>query len=162
MLQEDRIWWTKNGAGQPRMKNFDIDGLQVPSTLWSGREAGTNDDAKRHLAALFPDSHLLFDTPKPERLMRQIIHIATAPGDLVMDLFAGSGSTAAAAQKMGRRWVVSERLPETVDKVLVPRLAQVISGKDPGGVTPEEAWSGGGAFSVVRVPARIRNAAMTA
>ncbi|MGY1821623.1 site-specific DNA-methyltransferase [Geodermatophilus sp. SYSU D00079] len=155
MLEEDRIWWTKKGAGQPRMKNFAIDALQVPGTIWSGKDAGTNDDAKRHLAALFPEAAALFDTPKPERLLRRIIHVATKPGDLVMDLFAGSGSTASAAHKMGRRWVVAERLPETVARVLLPRLSRVVAGDDPGGISSEEEWQGGGAFASLRVPARI-------
>lgn len=155
MLAEDRIWWTKDGAGQPRIKNFDIDGLQVPSTIWSAQQAGTNDDAKRHLATLFPDAERLFDTPKPEQLLRRILQIASNPGELVVDLFAGSGSTATTAHKLGRRWIVSERLPSTVEEVLVPRLRRVIAGDDPGGITHDEAWSGGGAFDVVDVPARV-------
>lgn len=155
LLREDRIWWTKEGAGQPRMKNFDIDALQVPGTIWGGREVGTNDDAKRHLASMFPDTETLFDTPKPERLLQRIMHIATNPGDLVMDLFAGSGSTASAAHKMGRRWVVAERLPQTIEQVLIPRLAQVVSGRDTGGISPDTGWHGGGAFRVVRVPPRL-------
>lgn len=152
LVQEDRIWWTKDGAGQPRMKNFDIDALQVPGTIWTGQEVGTNDDAKRHLAALFPDAKVLFDTPKPERLLERILHIGTNPGDLVVDLFAGSGSTAATAHKMGRRWITAERLPQTVESVLVPRLAHTVAGTDPGGITKSAGWTGGGAFEVVSVP----------
>jgi adenine-specific DNA-methyltransferase len=155
LLREDRIWWTKEGAGQPRMKNFDIDALQVPGTIWGGREVGTNDDAKRHLASMFPDTETLFDTPKPEQLLQRIMHIATNPGDLVMDLFAGSGSTASTAHKMGRRWVVAERLPQTIEQVLIPRLTQVVSGRDMGGISPDTGWRGGGAFRVLRVPPRL-------
>ncbi|KRF44620.1 hypothetical protein ASH01_11550 [Terrabacter sp. Soil811] len=152
LLQEGRIWWTKGGAGQPRMKNFDIDALQVPGTIWGGRDVGTNDDAKRHLATLFPDASTLFDTPKPETLMARILHIGTNPGDLVVDLFAGSGSTAATAHKMGRRWITSERLKQTVETVLLPRLSHVVAGTDSGGISAATRWCGGGAFRVVTVP----------
>lgn len=152
MLAEDRIWWTRNGAGQPRLKNFDIDALQVPGTIWSGQDAGSNDDAKRHLAALFPDASTLFDTPKPEKLLGRIIGISTNPGDLVVDLFGGSGTTAAAAHKLGRRWLTVERLASTVDHVLVPRLQRVLTGEDPGGITASTGWTGGGAFELLHVP----------
>ena len=155
LLAGDRIWWTKGGAGQPRMKNFDIDALQVPSTLWSGRDVGTNDDAKRHLAGLFPDAEAVFDTPKPERLLQRILHIATSPGDLVVDLFGGSGTTATVAHKMGRHWITSERLVETVASVLLPRLKLVIAGCDSGGISDSVAWVGGGAFEVLQVAPRL-------
>lgn len=155
LLAEDRIWWTKGGAGQPRMKNFDIDALQVPSTLWSGRDVGTNDDAKRHLASLFPDAGTVFDTPKPEGLLQRVLHIATNPGDLVVDLFGGSGTSAAVAHKMGRHWITSERLVETVASVLLPRLVAVITGTDTGGVSESVAWTGGGALEVLQVAPRL-------
>lgn len=155
LLADDRIWWTKNGAGQPRMKNFAIDSLQVPTTIWSGREVGTNEDAKKHLGVMFPDTDRLFDTPKPESLLQRIIHIATNPGDLVVDIFGGSGSTAAAAHKMGRRWMTSERLVGTAADVLIPRLAQVVDGSDLGGISDDVGWAGGGAFEVLQVQPRI-------
>lgn len=154
LLSEDRIWWTKRGAGQPRMKNFAIDALQVPSTLWSGRDVGTNDDAKRHLASLFPDAGTVFDTPKPEALLQRILHISTNPGDLVVDIFGGSGTTAAVAHKMGRHWITSERLVSTVADVLLPRLEMVTAGHDSGGISNAVAWTGGGAFEVVQVAPR--------
>lgn len=155
LLAEDRIWWTKGGAGQPRMKNFAIDALQVPSTLWNGREVGTNDDAKRHLAGLYPDAGTVFDTPKPEALLQRILHIATNSGDLVVDLFGGSGTTAAVAHKMGRQWITSERLVETVASVLLPRLELVIDGFDLGGISESVSWTGGGAFEVLQVAPRL-------
>lgn len=147
---EGRIWWPKNGAGRPRLKNFEIDALQVPGTIWSGNDVGTNHEAKRHLAALFPTDASLFDTPKPERLLQRILQIATNPDDLVVDLFAGSGTTAAVAHKMGRRWVTAERLVATVATVLVPRLQQVVNGTDFGGISTSTGWLGGGAFEVVQ------------
>lgn len=155
LLREDRIWWPKNGAGQPRLKNFDVDSLQVPGTIWSGKDVGTNDDAKRHLAALFPRTASVFDTPKPEQLLQRILHIASNPGDLVVDLFGGSGTTAATAHKMGRRWITSERLVATVEKVLVPRLTKVVDGTDAGGITTSVGWNGGGAFEVLQARPRI-------
>jgi adenine-specific DNA-methyltransferase len=151
LLADNRIWWPKSGAGQPRLKNFAIDAFQVPSTIWSGKDVGTNDDGKRHLAELFPDVDIVFDTPKPEPLLARIIHVASNPGDLVVDIFAGSGTTAAVAHKMGRRWIVAERSRATVDDVLIPRLSRVVDGTDPGGVTAAAGWDGGGSFDVVEV-----------
>lgn len=158
LASEGRIWWPKNGAGRPRLKNFEIDALQVPGTIWSGKEVGTNDEAKRHLAALFPTSASLFDTPKPEQLLQRILQIATNPDDLVVDLFGGSGTTAAVAHKMGRRWVTSERLVDTVATVLVPRLQQVVTGTDGGGISTSTRWSGGGAFEIVQAGPRFGKA----
>ncbi len=155
LLADDRIWWTKRGAGQPRMKNFDIDSLQVPGTIWGGRDVGTNDEAKKHLALLFPSSDVVFDTPKPETLIQRILHIATNPGDLVVDIFGGSGTTAATAHKLGRRWVTSERLVATASNVLIPRLTRVVEGTDPGGITADVAWRGGGAFEVIQARPRL-------
>lgn len=157
-LEEDRIWWTKLGHGQPRIKNFNIDSLQVPETIWFGNDVGTNSSAKNHLAALFPESASLFDTPKPESLLLRIIEIATDPGDLVVDLFGGSGTTASVATKSGRRWIVAERLTSTVANVLVPRLEAVVLGRDLGGVSESTAWSGGSAFEVYDVAPRFGNA----
>ncbi|MDK9640013.1 site-specific DNA-methyltransferase [Propionibacterium freudenreichii] len=151
LLEDDRIWFPKDGAGSPRLKLFahQVRGL-VPFSVWSALETGTNDDAKRHLQALFPHKGV-FATPKPEELMERIIHVATDPGDLVLDLFAGSGTTATTAHKMGRRWVAVERNPQTVAKALLPRVNKVIAGTDPGGITPLVGWHGGGSYSVVQV-----------
>jgi len=75
----------------------------------------------------------------------RILHIATNPGDLVLDSFAGSGTTGAVAHKMGRRWIMVE-LGEHCDTHIVPRLHKVIDGADPGGVTEATGWKGGGGF----------------
>lgn len=150
--QEGRIWFPKNGSGSPRIKMFShhLRGL-VPFTIWGSSETGTNDDAKRHLMALFPGQPV-FDTPKPEQLLERIIHIATNEGDLVVDLFGGSGTTAAVAHKMGRRWVLVERTIETVTAFTLPRLQAVVRGKDPDGVTDAVSWRGGGDFEIVYAP----------
>lgn len=155
LLADERIWFPKGGDGSPRLKLFahQLRGL-VPFTVWGTSDTGTNDDAKRHLMALFPNQEV-FDTPKPESLLERIIHIATNPGELVVDIFGGSGTTAAVAHKMRRRWVVAERNPQTVLDFLLPRLQRVIDGADPGGVTEATSWVGGGSFEVVHVSPRF-------
>ncbi len=92
-----------------------------------------------------------YDTQKPEALLRRVITMGSAPGDVVCDLFAGSGTTAAVAHKMGRQWITADILPHTVEAFVVPRLRNVIEGQDPSGVTDEVAWEGGGGFRNVTV-----------
>jgi adenine-specific DNA-methyltransferase len=109
-----------------------------PSDLWFNIGAtGSSAGAKNHLKALFPGilTPDLFDTPKPELLMKRILELATRPGDIVLDCFAGSGTTPAVAHKMGRRWVASEWSAQTVADFTLPRLQKVIAGEDPGGIT---------------------------
>lgn len=167
LLADDRIWFPKGGDGSPRLKLFahQLRGL-VPFTVWGATDTGTNDDAKRHLMAMFPKIEV-FDTPKPESLLERIIHIATNPSELVVDLFGGSGTTAAVAHKMRRRWLIAERNPQTVIDFLLPRLQQVVDGEDSGGVTEATSWIGGGSFEVVHVsprcgslPAKFRSSAI--
>ena len=155
LVEDDRIWFPKDGDGSPRLKLFShqLRGL-VPFTVWGTSDTGTNDDAKRHLMAMFPDQEV-FGTPKPESLLERVIHIATNPGELVVDIFGGSGTTAAVAHKMRRRWVVAERNTQTVLDFLIPRIEQVISGTDPGGVTEKTSWVGGGSFDFVHVSPRF-------
>ena len=117
----------------------------VPTTIWKYSEVGHNDGAKKEIKALFP-SVGAFSTPKPELLMQRIIHIGTNPGDLVLDCFAGSGTTAAVAHKMGRKWLTVELLTENIDTFVRPRLTQVVAGSDAGGVTPDTGWTGGSGF----------------
>lgn len=107
---------------------------RVPESWWPNSEVGHNREAKSEIKALFPGVNP-FATPKPERLLQRIIHIATNPGDIVLDCFVGSGTSAAVAHKMGRRWVAIELVPETLENFAKPRLAKVVSGEDLGGVT---------------------------
>ncbi|HEX7124032.1 MAG TPA: site-specific DNA-methyltransferase [Gemmatimonadaceae bacterium] len=101
LLAEGRIYFPKNGNGRPRVKNYaSEDAGLVPETLWLASDVGTNDDAKRHIMSLFP-SQEPFATPKPEQLLERIIGIATNEGDIVLDCFAGSGTTAAVAHRWG-------------------------------------------------------------
>lgn len=150
LLNDDRIWFPKGGDGSPRLKLFphQLRGL-VPFSVWSAAETGTNDDGKRHLQVLFPGGSV-FATPKPEELIERIIHVATDPGELVLDLFGGSGTTGTTAQKMGRDWVLVERSPQTVSNVILPRVGKVLAGRDPGGISQGYGWSGGGSVSVYR------------
>ncbi len=146
-----RIYWGKEGTAQPQVIRYlDEDEGLVPMTWWPHEELGHSDEAKKQILELFPDSEA-FDTPKPERLMERIIHIGSNPGDIVLDCFAGSGTTAAVAQKMGRRWITVEVSGETIDTFTAPRLKKVVEGEDPGGVTELASWEGGGGFRVLDV-----------
>ena len=145
--QEGRVYFGAKGDGMPIIKRYlsSVQAGVVPRTWWTADEAGHNQEAKRdHLNKLLRDIEP-FPTPKPERLLRQILTIATNPGDLVLDSFAGSGTTGAVAQKMGRRWIMVE-LGEHCHTHIVPRLQKVIDGQDPGGVTQATGWQGGGGF----------------
>lgn len=120
----------------------------APSSLWDEIDhTGHNRQAKYELKKLFPDvaTAELFATPKPEKVVERILTIATNPGDLVLDSFAGSGTTGAVAHKMGRRWIMVE-LGEHCHTHIIPRLKKVIDGQDPGGVTEATGWKGGGGF----------------
>lgn len=135
LLNEGRIHFPKSGNGRPRVKQYadEAPGL-VPHTMWLASEVGSNDEAKGEIQALFPGV-TPFDTPKPERLLRRIIEIATNPGDIVLDSFAGSGTTAAVAHKLGRQWVTVELSPSTAENFVLPRLTKVVNGEELGGVS---------------------------
>lgn len=137
LLADNRIYWPRNGHGKPRLKRFpdESEGL-VPFDLWPAAEVGENADAKRELVDLLPSVDP-FDTPKPERLLERVLHVATDEGDVVLDCFAGSGTTAAVAHKMGRRWVTVERSSATVAKYTLPRLEKVVGGSDRGGISEQ-------------------------
>jgi adenine-specific DNA-methyltransferase len=122
---------------------------RVPESIWFGNDVGTTREATNDLSALLPEASQ-FATPKPERLIERIIHIATNPGDLVLDSFAGSGTTGAVAQKMGRRWIMVE-LGEHCHTHIIPRLKKVIDGEDKGGITESVSWKGGGGFRYFRL-----------
>ena len=145
--QEGRVYFGAKGDGMPIIKRYlsSVQAGVVPRTWWTADEAGHNQEAKRdHLNKLLQGVEP-FPTPKPERLLRQVLTIATNPGDLVLDSFAGSGTTGAVAHKMGRRWIMVE-LGEHCHTHIVPRLQKVIDGQDPGGVTQATGWLGGGGF----------------
>ncbi len=112
--------------------------------IWTSREVGSNEDATAESATLFGGS---FATPKPEKLLRRIIELTTELGDLVLDCFSGSGTTAAVAHKLGRRWLGIEAEAATVENFFKPRMRQVVEGTDRGGVSDEIGWIGGGGFT---------------
>ena len=151
-----RIWLGKEGTGVPRKKTYlkDSTGV-VPWTLWMNKEVGHNQEAKKENNALFGSSNA-FDTPKPERLIQRIIHIASNPGDLVLDSFLGSGTTAAVAQKMGRRWIGVEMGNHAYTHCKV-RMDKVIAGEDPGGITKAQNWQGGGGYRFYEVAPTLIN-----
>lgn len=135
LKEAGKIRFGISGEGAPGVIRYlDEDEGLTPWTWWPHEEVGHTDEAKKEIQALF-GAEDAFDTPKPERLMARIIEIATNPGDIVLDPFAGSGTTAAVAHKLGRRWVTSELQASTVERFVKPRLERVIAGDEPGGVT---------------------------
>lgn len=149
---DQRIWWGKAGDNMPRLKRFlsDVQAGVVPQTIWGHEEVGHTQEAKKELLSHSADIDEVFMTPKPERLLRRVIEIATNPGDLVLDSFAGSGTTGAVAHKMGRRWIMVE-LGEHCHTHIIPRLSKVIDGDDAGGITSAVGWKGGGGFRYYRL-----------
>ena len=145
MLKENRFYFGKDGKGAPQMKRFLSDVKQgiVSKTIWKREEVGDNQEAKTEAQKLNPGN--AFATPKPERLIQRVITLATNPGDLVLDSFLGSGTTAAVAHKMGRRWIGVE-MGEHAYTHCKTRLDKVIAGEDQGGVTKASNWNGGGGY----------------
>lgn len=148
---DKRIWWGNEGNSAPRLKMFLSEANEgvLPTTLWADGEVfGLNQQGVRELRALeLPD----FPTPKPELLIAKVLEIGSNPGDLVLDSFAGSGTTGAVAQKMGRRWIMVELGEHQCHQLIIPRLKKVIDGEDGGGITEAEAWEGGGGFRYYRL-----------
>lgn len=145
-ISSGNIWFGKDGDGVPRIKKFQSDskvGL-TPLTLWKADDVGTTRDAKKHILALFKDKPV-FETPKPETLIHQIIYIATNPNDIVLDAYLGSGTTSAVAHKMGRRYVGIEQNSDAA-LLCASRLKQVIDGEQ-GGISNQVNWKGGGGFT---------------
>lgn len=155
-IKNNNIWFGVDGNAVPRLKKFLADAKLgvTPETIWLGKDVGTNMDAKKHILKLFPDKPV-FDTPKPEQLIKRILDIATDEGDLVLDSFLGAGSTATAAHKMGRRYIGIESGSHIVEYV-VKRLNLVVDGED-GGISPDVEWSGGGGFDFHKLIKRHNN-----
>lgn len=152
MVEEGRITFGADGQGVPAVKLFleDVQDGLVPRSWWAHTEVGHSQEGKREIQALFPEQ-LPFATPKPERLLERIIRTSTSPGEVVLDCFVGSGTTAAVAHKMGRRWIAVEREAATVEQFCLPRLVKVVEGTDLGGVTDAVGWESGGGFRVLDV-----------
>lgn len=143
-LADNRIWFGIKGDAVPSTKRFlsEVKDGMTAMTLWTYQEVGHNQDAKKEAKAF--NSESVFATPKPEKLIERIIHLATNPGDLVLDSFLGSGTTAAVAHKMGRKYIGIE-LGEHAITHCYPRLKQVVDGEQ-GGISKAVNWQGGGGF----------------
>jgi len=146
---QEMMYYGQDGDGAPSVKRFlkDMPGM-VPWTWWSHVDAGHSEEGRKQSMELF-GRDLAFSTAKPERLIERIFHIATNPGDLVLDSFLGSGTTAAVAHKMGRRYIGIE-MGDHAESHCVPRLKKVIDGEQ-GGISQAVNWQGGGGFRFYRL-----------
>lgn len=144
MVADNRIWFGEKGDNVPRVKRFLSDVKQgiTAMTIWKQTDVGHNQDAKKEVKEF--NSVSVFDTPKPERLIERVLTLSTSPGDLVLDSFLGSGTTAAVAHKMGRRYIGIE-MGEHAKTHCIPRLQKVIEGEY-GGISKAVNWQGGGGF----------------
>ena len=145
LVSDNRIWFGSDGNNVPRIKRFlsDVKEGITAMTIWKYTEVGHNQDAKKETKAF--NSESVFATPKPERLIERILTLGSDPGDLVLDSFLGSGTTAAVAQKMGRRYIGVE-LGDHAYTHCYPRLQQVTDGTDQGGISKAHNWQGGSGF----------------
>lgn len=146
---EGRVWWGPTGNARPSIKRYltEVSDL-IPRTLWGKQDVGSNRTSKNEMRALFP-GNVSFDTPKPEALIERVLLIATNPGDIVLDSFLGSGTAAAVAHKMGRRYIGIEMGDHAVTHC-APRLRKVVEGEQ-GGISESVGWTGGGGFRFYRL-----------
>jgi adenine-specific DNA-methyltransferase len=153
LLKRDEIIWKNRGSDAapswvPYTREYAPDVPAKPfSTLWT--DLPTTRQTKAHQKELFGAGNE-FSTPKPEALIERVLQLSTNPGDLVLDSFAGSGTTGATAHKMGRRWIMVE-LGEHANTHIIPRLKKVINGEDKGGITEVTGWKSGGGFRSYRL-----------
>ena len=147
--RDGRVWWGPTSNARPSIKRYlaEVSDL-VPRTLWRKEDAGSNRTSKNEMRALFPEESS-FGTPKPEALLKRVLQVATNSGDLVLDSFLGSGTTAAVAHKMGRRYIGIEMGEHAVTHC-APRLRKVIDGEQ-GGISQAVNWQGGGGFRFYRL-----------
>jgi adenine-specific DNA-methyltransferase len=154
---DNRLWFGPNGDRAPRAKVFlsEVQDGIVPDTWWKHEEYGNNQEAKKEMLNLFPDTEP-FPTPKPERLLSKIIQIASDEGDLVLDSFLGSGTSAAVAHKLKRHWIGIE-LGNHCYSHCKPRMDKVVSGEDNGGITTTSGWQGGGGYKFYELAPSLLN-----
>lgn len=143
-IEAGNVVFGRNGFGVPRIKQFakNMAHSLTPETLWTAQAVGTTTDAKKHTVRLFGRD--VFDTPKPEKLIMRVLHIATNPGDLVLDPYLGSGTTTAVALKMGRPSVGIESGHQAVSHCA--QRMRLVSGGEKGGISSQVGWRGGGGF----------------
>ena len=144
-IADNRIWFGTDGNNVPSVKKFltEVKQGSVCKTLWFRDEVGDNQEAKKEAKSFNTES--TFATPKPERLIERILTLGSNVGDLVLDSFLGSGTTAAVAHKMGRKYIGIEMGEHAYTHCKV-RLDKVISGEDKGGITKTVNWQGGGGY----------------
>jgi len=160
LLNDNRIYFGVHGDAVPSIKRFlsEVQKGTPPQTIWHYSEVSHNQDARKEILSLFSDVPEDFSTPKPERLLRRIIHIGSKERDIILDFFAGSGTTSAVALKMKRQWVTIEQM-DYIEKITLKRLKKVIGKKvkkenkmtekleyDTGGISKSVNWQGGGDF----------------
>lgn len=152
-IAENRLWWGKTGTNRvPAYKRFlfEVGGV-VPRTILLHKDVGHTQDAKRQILEIFHGQSEVFSTPKPSTLIQKILEIGSNPGDLVLDSFAGSGTTGHAVLDLNkrdggdRRFILVEMEPEIASDVTAERLRRVIGGYDKGGdpAKPVEGLGGG-------------------
>jgi site-specific DNA-methyltransferase (adenine-specific)/adenine-specific DNA-methyltransferase len=165
LKNDGRMWFGKDGKGRPRVKTYLRENEGVSSwSWWPHEETGHNQEAKKEINAVL-ENESPFDTPKPTRLVERVFQIASLPGDLVMDSFAGSGTTAHAVLKLNsaqpkqtpRRFIVSEIDPKIAQAITAERLRRVASGFTN---TKGEKIAGlGGGFRYVQLGEQLFDAA---
>lgn len=145
LVKDNRIWFGKDGNSVPSVKKFlsEVKQGTTSMTIWKYTEVGHNQDAKKEVKVF--NSQSVFATPKPERLIERVLILGSNPGDIILDSFLGSGTTAAVAQKMGRRYIGIE-LGNHAYTHCVPRLKMVTDGTDQGGISKAQNWVGGSGF----------------
>ncbi|HIS89967.1 TPA: site-specific DNA-methyltransferase [Candidatus Avigastranaerophilus faecigallinarum] len=145
MVKDNRIWFGPNGDSVPAIKRFLSEVKQgiTSLTIWLHTDVGHNDEAKKEVKAF--NSEDVFATPKPERLIERVLTLGSNEGDLVLDSFLGSGTTAAVAHKMDRKWIGIE-LGDHCYTHCEPRLQKVVDGTDQGGISKAVNWQGGGGY----------------
>ena len=174
MISENRIYFGKDGNGAPQVKRYlnEVKDGITPLSIWLRAEVGDNQEAKNEIYAF--ENETTFGTPKPERLLERIINIGSNENDIVLDFFAGSGTTASVTMKMNRRFIAIEQM-DYIENITIERLKKVIgkeveivNGKiseqlelsmvaetkspyyktefDNGGISKSVNWHGGGSF----------------
>ncbi len=153
LIAENRLWFGKDGSGVPRIKRFlsEVKDGIIPQTIWPHDVVGNTQEAKKEVIAL--NKMDIFDTPKPERLIKRVFEIATNPNDLILDSFLGSGTTAAVAHKMNRRYIGIE-MGDHAQTHCQPRLQKVVEGEQ-GGISKTVNWTGGGGFRFYRLGSEL-------
>ena len=149
LVKENRVWFGEGGNNVPRLKRFytEVKDGVTPMTIWTHNEVSHNQDARKEITAILDDSD--FATPKPERLLERIIHIGSNEGDIVLDFFAGSGTTAAVALKMSRQFITTEQM-DYIENITTTRLKKVINSEQ-GGISKAVNWQGGGSFTYLEL-----------